>query len=377
MDLSDLPKPTLIAHSQELRNLKDNLARESILAVDTESNSLFAYQERVCLIQFSTTKKDYLVDPLAIDDLSLLAPIFASKRIEKIFHAAEYDVIMLKRDFGFRFENLFDTMLAARILGWDEQGLGSILKNEFGVRLNKRYQRANWGKRPLPVDMQTYAQLDTHYLIPLRNKLRAELKSNGRWTLAQEDFHRLQDINGREPANGNEFCWRIKGAYDLSPQQAAVLQELCTYREGVAKSIDRPLFKVIGDHTLFAIATQCPTDLEALGTLPGMTRKQVRRHGKELLAAVQRGLQADPVYPPRHRRPSERYLARVEGLRSWRKMVAREMGVSSDVILPRDLLIEIATQNPKRETELAHVLEQVPWRMEKFGDEILGVLDHI
>jgi len=375
MDSMDLPRPTLITRPQALRELTDTLAQESILAVDTESNSLFAYRERVCLIQFSTAEKDYLVDPLAIDDQSPLASIFASKRIEKIFHAAEYDIITLKRDFGFRFANLFDTMVAARILGWGELGLGSILKNEFGVQLNKRYQRANWGKRPLPADMLAYARLDTHYLIPLRNQLRSELKAKGRWALAVEDFRRLRYVNGRERANGNETCWRIKGVRDLSPQQAAVLMELCVYRDQVAQSINRPLFKVIGDQTLYAIACDWPDDLDALSQLPGMSYKQVRRHGKALLEAVQRGLRADPVTPPRHHRPSERFLARVEALRSWRKMVAHEMGVSSDVVLPRDLLNEIATQNPKRETELADVMEQVPWRMENFGDEILGVLD--
>jgi len=375
MDSVDLPKPTLITRPQVLRKLTDTLAQESILAVDTESNSLFAYRERVCLIQFSIAKNDYLVDPLAIDDLSPLASIFASDRIEKIFHAAEYDIITLKRDFGFSFENLFDTMLAARILGWDEVGLGSILKKEFGVQLNKRFQRANWGKRPIPADMLAYARLDTHYLIPLRNRLRSELKAKGRWTLAVEDFRRLRYVNGRDPANGRETCWRIKGSHDLSPQHAAVLKELCAYREQVAQSINRPLFKVIGDQTLYAIACDCPNDLDALSQLHGMSLKQVRRHGKALLEAVQRGLRADPVTPPRHHRPSERYLARFEALRSWRKMVAHEMGVSSDVVMPRDLLNEIATQNPKRETDLANVMEQVPWRLENFGDEILGVLD--
>jgi len=375
MDSVDLPRPTLITCPQSLQKLTDTLAQESILAVDTESNSLFAYRERVCLIQFSTVKMDYLVDPLAIEDLSPLASIFANERIEKIFHAAEYDIIMLKSDFDYCFENLFDTMLAARILGWGELGLGSLLKNEFGVQVNKRYQRANWGKRPLPDDMQSYAQVDTHYLIPLRDRLRSELKTKGRWALAQEDFHRMQYIDGREPVNGSETCWRIKGSHDLRPQHAAVLQELCDYRTQVAQSMDRPLFKVIGDHTLYAIASNCPDDLDELGQLEGMSHKQVRRHGKALLAAVQRGLRADPVNPPRHHRPSERYLARFEALRSWRKMVAHEMGVTSDVVLPRDLLNEIANQNPKRETELADVMEQVPWRMENFGDEILGVLD--
>jgi ribonuclease D len=375
MVTGDLPRPRLVTHSKELQRLAENLSQEEILAVDTESNSLYAYQEQVCLIQFSTPQTDYLVDPLALEDLSPLGKIFANPQIEKIFHAAEYDIITLKRDFGFHFDNLFDTMLAARILGWGEIGLGPILQKEFGIHLNKRYQRANWGTRPLSADMMAYARLDTHYLIPLRQRLFTELKAKDRWALAAEDFQRLQYINGREPGNNGEACWRIKGAYDLNPQQAAVLKELCEYRDQVARSINRPLFKVISDNTLFAITVDCPMDMKTLSELPGMSRKQIRRHGDALLQAVQRGLQSEPVNPPRHPRPNEKYLARVEALRSWRKMVAHEMGVKSDVILPRDLLNELASQNPHREKELADVLEQVPWRMENFGDEILSVLD--
>ena len=144
------------------------LSKQAIIAVDTESNSLYAYQERVCLMQFSSPEKDYLVDPLAID-ASPLGPLFRSPDIEKIFHAAEYDLIMLDHDFGFQVSNLFDTMVAARILGWKAVGLGSILREQFGINVEKKYQRANWGRRPLPDEMLTYAQLDTHYLIPLRH----------------------------------------------------------------------------------------------------------------------------------------------------------------------------------------------------------------
>ena len=147
MNSTSLPKPVMITRPQALSKMANRLGSEPILAVDTESNSLFAYQERVCLIQFSTPQEDFLVDPLALDDLSPLERLFADPQIEKIFHAAEYDLITLKRDFKFDFENLFDTMVAARILGWEEIGLGSILKAEFDVELNKRYQRANWGRR--------------------------------------------------------------------------------------------------------------------------------------------------------------------------------------------------------------------------------------
>ncbi|MEM5773869.1 MAG: ribonuclease D, partial [Anaerolineaceae bacterium] len=148
-----------------LRKMVHDLARCRFVAVDTESNSLYAYQEQVCLIQFSTGDQDYLVDPLAIRDLSSLEPLFSSPHIEKIFHAAEYDIICLKRDFGFSFANIFDTMLAGRILKFDQIGLAAMLETEYGIVLDKRFQRANWAERPLSEEQKAYARLDTHYLI--------------------------------------------------------------------------------------------------------------------------------------------------------------------------------------------------------------------
>jgi ribonuclease D len=374
MNSESLPKPIMITRPQALRRMVNRLTSESILAVDTESNSLYAYQERVCLIQFSTPQDDYLVDPLALDDLSSLEPLFADPKIEKIFHAAEYDLITLKRDFNFEFENLFDTMVAARILGWEEIGLGSILRLEFDVELNKRYQRANWGKRPIPPDMMAYARLDTHYLIPLRYRMKSELKSNGRWPLAEEDFARLRHVNGRDPQDLPEPCWRVRGAYDLNPQQAAVLLALCRYRTKVAKSINRPVFKVIGDRTLLAIAEACPRSTEELQAVPELSQKQFHRHQKGLLRAVEEGLKAEPVYPPRSPRPDELYLARVETLRSWRKSAAKQMQVKSDVILPRDVMYTIAARDPVGHEQLADIMAQVPYRLERFGEQILAEL---
>ena len=373
----DLPTPELIKTTRALEDLAAHLSQEPVLAVDTESNSLYAYQEQVCLIQFSTTGADFLVDPLAIKDLSALAPVFASPAVEKVFHAAEYDILTMKRDFGFEFACLFDTMVAARVLGWKNIGLGSILDEQFGVRLNKRLQRANWGRRPLPMDMLAYARLDTHYLIPLRDRLQADLEASGRWDLAAEDFERLRFVNGRGAEDAADTCWRISGAYDLSPQRAAVLQQLCLYRDKVARSMDRPLFKVINDRTLLAIAESTPANIRELRQLPGMTNGQVNRHGEALLEAVARGLRSEPVYPPRSPRPDDEYLDRVEALRYWRKTAARQMGVSSDVVLPRDLLYAIASRNPRTQRDLEGILEQVPWRLERFGEQILEVLDRV
>ncbi len=374
MNNESLSKPILITRPPALKRLVEQLASEPILAVDTESNSLFAFQEQVCLIQFSTPQDDYLVDPLALGDLSTLEDLFADPKIEKIFHAAEYDLITMKRDYGFVFNNIFDTMVAARILGWEEVGLGSILKNEFDVELNKRYQRANWGRRPLPQEMLAYARLDTHYLIPLRYRQMSELKAGDRWPLAEEDFNRLRFVNGRDPQDRPEPCWRVRGAYDLSPQQAAVLLELCRYRIQMAKSIDRPVFKVIGDRTLLAIAETQPRSLEELRGLPELSEKQFQRNGRALWQAVERGLKADPVHPPRTPRPDEDFLARVEALRGWRKRTAEQMQVKSDVVLPRDVMYSIATHDPTGQDELAELMKQVPWRYERFGDHILATL---
>ena len=373
-----LADPILITRPAALKRMVEALRGEKILAVDTESNSLYAYREQVCLIQFSIPKQDYLVDPLALKDLNPLGPLFADEEIEKVFHAAEYDVICLKRDFGFSFNNLFDTMVAARVLGRDALGLGAMLEEEFDVHLNKRYQRANWGQRPLPPDLLSYARLDTHYLIPLRNRLRAELKEQGLWSLANEDFSRLttvNGVNGRDTEEKGPDCWRIRGSYDLEPQQAAILMELCRYRERVARAQNRPLFKVINDRTLLAIAQAAPQNLKELGRLPGMSRKQVERHGNALLAATQRGLQAEPIYPPRPPRPDEQFLERVEALRRWRKNTAQGMGVKSDVVLPRDLLYKIAEVNPRHPDDMEDLLDEVPWRLAHFGEQILGVLE--
>lgn len=369
-----LADPILITRPGPLQRLVEELSREPIIAVDTESNSLYAYQERVCLIQFSIPKHDFLVDPLSLEDLSPLKKVFQAPQIEKVFHAAEYDLICLERDFSIRCSNLFDTMIAARILGWDAIGLGSILEAQFGVRVDKRYQRANWGQRPLPNHLLSYAQLDTHYLIPLRQHIYDALQEKGLWPLAMEDFNRMSLVDGRSNGNKAEDCWRVTGASDLLPQNAAVLKELCRYRDQVARSSNRPLFKVIGDKTLLDIAAQCPRNVEELARVDGMTEGQIIRHGKGLLAAVERGLEAEPLYPPRNPRPDERVLERLEALRIWRKNTARKLGVNSDVVLPRDLLYAVAVQNPCCYEDLENVLHQVPWRVEHFGGEILDTV---
>jgi ribonuclease D len=360
-----------IASPDALEKMLRAFAGQPFLAVDTESNSLYAYQEQTCLIQFSIPGSDYLVDPLALPDLSALGSLFADPRVEKVFHAAEYDLICLKRDFGFEFNTIFDTMLAARILGRTSLSLGAILAEEFGLEMDKRCQRANWGRRPLSAEMLDYARLDSHYLIELRQRLQTALQKAGLLDLALEDFARACQVVVPETNGNNENIWRLVKNQDITPRQAAILQELVNYRNSQAQAADLPPFKILNNDILLAAALACPSTISELETSGILKGRSLQRHGRAFLRAVQRGMQKPPVHRPARQRPDERYLARIDRLKEWRKSKAVEKGVESDVILPRDTLEEIARVNPARLDELAPLMHLLPWRLNHYGQEIV------
>lgn len=375
MDIT-LEDPVWVAGAAGLDRLVNSLAQQSIIGVDTESNSLFAYREQVCLIQFSAGKLDYLVDPLSSAlDLAKLGPIFADPKIEKVFHAAEYDLICLKRDFGFEFNHLFDTMQAARVLGKSGLGLGTMLEENFGIQADKRLQRANWARRPLSPEMKAYARMDTHYLTALQEMLRKELAAAGRTELANEDFRRLTQVSGGNHENGSGSWWRLSGAQDLSPRQAAVLAQLCAYREERAKVMDQPPFRVMPNQTLVELARLMPRKRSELNQIFGLTPKLTDRYGEGILDAVAQAIVGPPAYRPLAHRPSEAVLNRLENLRNWRKLTAREMGVESDIVLPRDVLESIADRNPLDLPELEEIMRFLPWRFERFGHDILKAIN--
>lgn len=361
----------IATNPSQLKQLAERLSRKNMLGVDTESNSLHAYKERLCLLQFSTDKEDAVVDPLAVNDLKPLAGIFGNPEIEKIFHAAEYDLIVLNRDYGFPIVNIFDTMIAARTLGRKKVGLGNLLEEEFSIKLEKRFQRADWGERPLRRELLEYARMDTHHLIELRNRLKTELEDQGRWELAKEDFERLPHLAAATSEPQAQDVWRIKGARDLNPRQAAILQELAKYREAKAASADVPLFKVIGDSTLTAIAMARPRRPADFTGIAGMTPGQVQRHGKGLLDAVKRGEQAPPLRRPKRPPYDEAFVERLDKLRAWRKKTAAEMDVESDVVLPRDVMEVLARTHPKKLSEVEALMAPVQWRMKHFAEQIL------
>ena len=378
--MTSIPSPTLVRSPEELHAMLRVLLAQPAVAVDTESNSMHAYRERVCLIQFSIPGCDYIVDPLEIRDLTVLQPLFADTAIEKVFHAAEYDMICLWRDFGFKVSGLFDTMMAARALGWVRVGLAAILSEYFSVSVSKRFQRADWGKRPLSDEQIAYAQLDTRYLLQLREHQYQELCKRGQWPEVHEEFERIARVSSHNSAGstvdqrGTDGFWRINGARKLSERERAVLRELYLYRESVAERMDKPTFRVIGNGVLLTIAQRSPRVVEALRGVRGMSVGQIRRYGKGILQAVHRGMRAKPPEPPKAIRGGRGVSARYEALREWRKLRAQRRGLASDVILAREVLWALAQAAPSSMAELETIRDLGPWRRAEYGEEIINLL---
>jgi ribonuclease D len=374
-----LSPPVLITEASQLTPLISRLSQARTIAVDTESNSLHAYREQVCLIQFSTPGADYLIDPLADVDLAPLGAVFADPAIEKVFHAAEYDVMCLRRDFGWTFANLFDTMWAARVLGWPHNGLGNILQEQFDVRLDKRWQRHDWGHRPLSPEALAYARLDTHYLLPLRDRMAAELTEKGRLDEAREFFDEVAQAQPNfRTFDPDADLWRVKGVWDLEPREQAVLRELVIWRDGEAQRQDRPLFKILTDQALVALAQARPQRFEEITGIDGFKDYHRRRYGRKIVRAIAKGLEAElPPPPSRPLRPPDAVLQRYEALRRWRKRIAAQRDVEPDVVISNAMLWTLAQRAPKSLRELDALDVLGSWKLRTYGKALLSVLSKI
>jgi ribonuclease D len=358
-----------------------HLRSEPALAVDTESNSLYVYRERVCLIQISTPSADYLIDPLALADLSALGPLLADPRVLKVFHGAEYDLITLYRDFGFAVANLFDTMWASRILGWPAHGLGDLLQAHFGVAVDKRYQRANWAVRPLPPEQLDYARLDTHYLLALHGLQAQELERTRRWPQAQHRFAKLSQTRWETKGFDPDGFWHLPGAHGLDDAGRGVLRALYLLRDQQAQAENRPPFKMLSNGALLILSEQRPQTIEELSRLRGVGSPLVRKQGHALLKAIRQGASQPLGWDQRPRpadnnngRPSPECQSRYEALRVWRNAAAQARGVEPDIVLTNQTLWAIAQRRPRSRTELAGAGLLAPWQVDEFGEEVLAVL---
>jgi len=346
------------------------------LALDTESDSFFHYFEKVCLLQICDDKgQGALIDPIAFQDFSALAPIMADPGVEKILHGADNDIMLLKRDFKFEFASLFDTQVGARFAGRLELGLQSVLHKEFGVTLSKSLQRCDWSRRPLSRPQELYAVEDVSHLIALRDRLLPDLRTRGREAWAREEgeaLARLAPAPVREPSD----FFKAKGAVDLDGRALAVLRELFALRDEWARNADLPLFKIVGDEPLVTIAQTRPHDARGLGGVRGLSAAMKGRYAPDVIAAVRRGEAVPddqlPVRTWNHRpKPVAGYSKRVDRIKAWRVDAAKKVGLEPGVLLPQRLIERISIDRPADLTALAAIPDIRRWRAENFGPEIL------
>src|SRR6266404_14495 len=328
-----------IATAAKMAELVGQIEDADRVAVDTEADSLHCYREKLCLLQFSLPGRDYVVDPLAGVDLAPLSA--ALERKEIVLHGADFDLRLLRRGLNFTAQRLFDTVIAARLLGIREFSLAALVKRYFGVELGKGSQKANWARRPLPARMLEYAINDTHYLLPLAERLESQLKQCDRMDWLRQSCQRAIEQAAVERVRDEDEVWRIRGSASLRGRAAAVLRALWQWREKEAEAADRPPFHILQNHELLNAAVSFASE-----KLPDYRHFSLRRR-QAFRQAAQNALQlSEEEWPVSLRRfgtrPSAGMMARTEELRRRRDRGARELDLEPSFIASRSTLEAIA-----------------------------------
>jgi len=354
----------VIASEQELADLMRQIQVVDRVAIDTEADSLHSYREKLCLIQISVPSAviqsvcDFIVDPLSNLDLEALRHALEPREI--ILHAADYDLRMLRRGLNFTASKIFDTVVAARLLGIREFSLGTLVKRFFGVELHKHSQKANWALRPLPARMLKYAVDDVHYLLPLAARLEEDLERVHRRDWFRQSCGRAIELAAGERERVQDELWRIGGAGTLDPHTGAVLRALWQWREVEAEMADRPPFHILQNRELLNAAESF-----ASGHVPDYKHFSARRRqtfGEAAKIALQSPQSEWPVMRRRAgSRPTAEMRRRADQLREQRDKAAEQLGLERSFIASRGALEAIAA-DPARATVLL-----VPWQRELIG----------
>jgi ribonuclease D len=349
------------------------------LALDSESDSLHHHFEKVCLVQLTSDRGEaWLIDPLALRDLGPLAPIVADPGVLKVFHGADYDVTTMKRDFGFVFGSIFDTMIAARFLGLPQIGLQALAQTELGIALCKDSQKDDWSRRPLTPTQEEYALADVRHLLALQARLEARLREQGQLEWVREECEAVAALPAARRESDPSAYLRIKGAGRLKPRGLAALRELAAWREGRAAAADVPAFKVLGNEVLLTLAEKGPRTREELAAVRGVLPR-LEREAEALLAALRRARELPetdlPTFPrvPRPVVPEE-VRRRVEVLKAWRTEKSAALRLDVAVVLPQRLIDRLAEAAPRDVAGLQAIPGLRRWRVEEFGPALLAAL---
>jgi ribonuclease D len=374
-------KYQIIDTPAKLRDIANTFLKEAKIGVDLEADSMYHFQEKVCLLQMATKRMNVIIDPLQIRDLSVLKPVFARQRIKKIFHGADYDVRSLFRDFKIKINNLFDTQLAAMFLGLKETGLEAVLKERFQVALEKKYQRKDWSRRPLPQEMIAYAANDVRYLVPLADMFEKELSKEKRLHWVSEECECLSRVRPVQN-NQNPLYLNFKGAGRLDARSLAVLEALLQYRKKIAAQKDKPLFKIFRNQALLILAIEKPTNKKRLEHAKALSRKQIGMYGNVLIETISQALKLPeeqlPIYPRKKAPiPNPAVPKKLKALKSWRDAKARALAIEPTMLFTRALLSTIAEENPKDIHSLGKIAGIKKWQKNEFGPEIISVLKKV
>jgi ribonuclease D len=378
MSISDSQALLYIDTQREADDFLTDIADVREIAVDTEGASFHRFIDRIYLLQITTRERSAIIDPLPIGMPRALGDILQDPDVEVVFHDADYDLRLLHQDYGWHVNHIFDTRIAAQLLGIKAFGLAALLEQFFGVKLDKKHQRADWSLRPLPQGMLDYAAQDTKYLLDLRDQLKARLEKLGRWEWAREEFERLEGTKWEDDDSSLAFL-RIKGARDLTRRELALLRELVPWRDSVAKEVDRATFRVMGNEVLLDIARTAPRSVRELSTLKGMPRGILDRGAHAILAAVERGLEVAEEHLPRFPRApkwerEEDFDNRVAKLKAVRDKAAARLNLDPGVLCSREKLESIARRKPSKVGDLEDVPGLRKWQIAEMGGEFVSVL---
>jgi ribonuclease D len=363
---------------QQVELFLDDISGVREIALDTEGANFHRFIDRIYLLQITTRERSAVIDPLPIGAPVRLGTILEDPGVEVVFHDADYDLRLLHQDYGWHVNNIFDTRIAAQLLGIKSFGLAALLEQFFGVKLDKKHQRADWSLRPLTQGMLDYAAQDTRYLLDLRDELRSRLEKLGRLEWAREEFDRLEGTKW-EPDDGSQAFLRIKGARDLTRRELALLRELVPWRDSVARDLDRATFRVMGNEVLLDIARTAPRSAQQLAGLKGMPRGILDRGGAAILSAVQRGLDIVEEHLPRFPRAAkwdreDDFEERVSKLKTVRDSAATRLSLDPGVLCSRERLEAIVRKRPERVKDLEDVPGLRRWQIAEVGEEFVAAL---
>ena len=364
----------------ELKNVSDDLLRQKIIGVDLEADSMYCFKEKICLIQVATAEQAFLIDPFEIKEISPFLRVLEDKDIIKVFHGADFDIRSLDRDYQTKVNNLFDTEIASRFFGTKERGLAALLKRNFNVNADKKYQKADWSKRPLKKGMIEYSVEDVAYLTKLYDIIHQKLVTTGRLSWAEEEFQ-IQSRVRYENNHALPLFKKFKGAGKIDNRSLAVLENLLQVRLSIAQKKDRPLFKILSNPSLLTMAHEKPVTIDQMLKIRAISQKQANMYGNLCVEAIVKAMELEhkalPSYPKTRRpRKDVDVQNRIKRLKKMREKLSVSIGIEPGFLLNNALIGAIAFQKPATLKNLLKIENVRHWQVEAIGENIIASLGH-